>query len=263
MQQRLGAHVRQNLIAYIALFVAIGGTSYAAATITGRDIKNSSLTGVDVRNGTLLKKDFKKGSLPRGATGAQGPAGPTGAAGLPGTPGATGATGSTGGAGATGATGATGPTGVTGTTGTTGTTGATGATGESGSARAYASVAVTSGSPVFQNNGLRVKNFTSVSRPSQNGTPLVGRYCLVPTPQQGISPASTAPVVTVEWNWSGAASAANGGEAMFAYSRSKEGAGESGSLCPIGAFEVRTYREPFGGGEPVLSNTVGFNILVP
>ena len=85
------------LIAALALFVALGGTSYAAKLITGAGIKNSSLTGADVKNsslttsdvknGSLLKADFKAGQLsagPQGSPGAVGPAGAPGAAGAPG-----------------------------------------------------------------------------------------------------------------------------------------------------------------------------------
>jgi len=95
-------HIRppsaSTVIASLALMAALGGTSYAAATIssgdiknntvrsadvknnslTGRDVKNSSLTSGDVRNGSLLAKDFKSGQLPAGPAG---PAGPGGAAG--------------------------------------------------------------------------------------------------------------------------------------------------------------------------------------
>jgi hypothetical protein len=33
------------LVALLALFVALGGTSYAALTITGKNVRNGSLTG--------------------------------------------------------------------------------------------------------------------------------------------------------------------------------------------------------------------------
>jgi hypothetical protein len=79
------------VVAYLALFLALGGTSYAAVSITGKDVKNSSLTGKDirnssltsndVRNGSLLKSDFKSGQLPAGAKGAPGATGLQGTAG--------------------------------------------------------------------------------------------------------------------------------------------------------------------------------------
>lgn len=80
-----------NVVASIALFVALGGTGYAAITITGKNVKNGSLTGtdvkngslgtVDVKNGSLLSKDFKAGQLVAAAPGARGPQGPVGEAG--------------------------------------------------------------------------------------------------------------------------------------------------------------------------------------
>jgi hypothetical protein len=118
MLSKLGRHARHNAVAYLALFVALGGTSFAAATVitgknvkdssltgadvknsslTGGDVKNSSLTGSDIRaeainsddvaNGSLLAQDFGSGQLPAGP---QGPKGDTGAAGQAGAPGADG-----------------------------------------------------------------------------------------------------------------------------------------------------------------------------
>ena len=37
-------------MATVAVFIAIGGTSYAALEITGKHIVNGSLTGKDVKN---------------------------------------------------------------------------------------------------------------------------------------------------------------------------------------------------------------------
>lgn len=89
-----------HVVATLALFVALGGSSYAAISVTGKNVKNASLTGKDikrsslgtkqVRNGSLLGKDFKSGQLPQGARGPAGPmgaAGPAGAAGPSGAPG--------------------------------------------------------------------------------------------------------------------------------------------------------------------------------
>jgi hypothetical protein len=83
----------------LALFVALGGSSYAAiqisgssiknGTITSKDLKNESVKGADVDNGTLtagdvkngslLAADFQSGQLPAGAQGPAGPQGPPGA----------------------------------------------------------------------------------------------------------------------------------------------------------------------------------------
>ena len=74
-----------TLISVLALVVATGGTSYAALSITGKDvvnqslsgkdIKNQSITGKDVKNASLKGKDFAAGQLPAGPQGPQGPAG--------------------------------------------------------------------------------------------------------------------------------------------------------------------------------------------
>jgi hypothetical protein len=79
-----------TVVGYLALFIALGGTSWAVATgsIDSREIKNNSILGKDIRtgtirssdvgNGSLLAGDFKPGQLPAGPRGAQGPAGPQG-----------------------------------------------------------------------------------------------------------------------------------------------------------------------------------------
>lgn len=86
-----------NVVATVALFAALGGSSYAAIRVTGRDVqdgsltgadvRNSSLTGADVRNGSLGKRDFKAGQLPQGDVGPQGPPGAPGLTGKQGPPG--------------------------------------------------------------------------------------------------------------------------------------------------------------------------------
>jgi hypothetical protein len=75
-----------NVVSTVCLFVILGGTSYAAVTITGKNVKQESLTGEDVKDGSLLRKDFKKGQLPAGEQGPAGAQGPVGAKGDPGTP---------------------------------------------------------------------------------------------------------------------------------------------------------------------------------
>ena len=72
--------------AYLALFVALGGTSYAAVklpknSVGTKQIKKNGVRSTDVKNGSLKKVDFKAGQLPQGDQGPQGPQG------LQGTPG--------------------------------------------------------------------------------------------------------------------------------------------------------------------------------
>jgi cytoskeletal protein RodZ len=48
-----------HLIALVALFVSLGGTSFAALVITGKNVKNGSLTGTDIKNNSVTGKDVK------------------------------------------------------------------------------------------------------------------------------------------------------------------------------------------------------------
>jgi hypothetical protein len=47
------------VVSYAALFVALGGTAFAAATITGKDVVDGSLTGGDVKQGSIRSPDVK------------------------------------------------------------------------------------------------------------------------------------------------------------------------------------------------------------
>ena len=77
-----------NVLSTVAVFVALGGSAYAATQLTGGDIKNGSLTGRDVKNGSiesadvrdgqLRRRDFRRGTLLRGPRGRRGPAGAAG-----------------------------------------------------------------------------------------------------------------------------------------------------------------------------------------
>jgi hypothetical protein len=92
-------HLRANVIAYLALFVALGGTSVAATTtlkknsvgatqiktaaVGSSEIKNNAIKSVDVRNGELRAVDFRASDFAslKGATGAKGDKGDKGDAG--------------------------------------------------------------------------------------------------------------------------------------------------------------------------------------
>jgi hypothetical protein len=57
-----------NVMATLAVFIALGGSSYAALTVTGRTIKNGSLTFRDLRRETLggsRIKESRLGTVPR------------------------------------------------------------------------------------------------------------------------------------------------------------------------------------------------------
>jgi hypothetical protein len=64
MLSKLGSHARHNLVAYLALFVALGGTAVAAKPmVTGADVEDGSLTGGDVQNDSLTGSDILESSL--------------------------------------------------------------------------------------------------------------------------------------------------------------------------------------------------------
>ena len=73
-------------LSVVALFVSLGGVSYAAATIGSSQIKNNSVASKDIKNKTISTKDISskarkalKGAKgPAGAAGKVGPAGPAG-----------------------------------------------------------------------------------------------------------------------------------------------------------------------------------------
>ena len=97
------------VVALIALFVALGGSTYAAVilptnsvgtkqlkngAVTASKIGKDAVTSTNVKDGSLLATDFRAGQLPagqqgpqgpQGIQGPQGPQGPQGLQGLPGT----------------------------------------------------------------------------------------------------------------------------------------------------------------------------------
>jgi hypothetical protein len=52
-----------NVMATLAVFIALGGSSYAALAITGRDVKDRSLTHRDLRRDTLGGSRIKESQL--------------------------------------------------------------------------------------------------------------------------------------------------------------------------------------------------------
>src|SRR6202035_4775165 len=78
-----GNHLRRNAVAYLALFVAFGGTGYAAVTLPRNSVgttqlKNGAVTAAKVKAASLLARDFKPGQLPAGPAGSPGAVGPVG-----------------------------------------------------------------------------------------------------------------------------------------------------------------------------------------
>jgi hypothetical protein len=92
-------YVRRNHLGLLALFIALGGTAYAATELKKNSVKSQNIAKEQVKRsdiakdainspkvapGSLLASDFAAGQLPQGP---QGPTGPTGAPGVPGAPG--------------------------------------------------------------------------------------------------------------------------------------------------------------------------------
>ena len=160
MTNALLFHLKRNAIAYLALFVALGGTSYAAAklprnSVGSPQIKKNAVTSSKVKNGALTRADFRSGQLPAGPKGDRG------------------------------------DTGAKGDKGDTGAPGQNGVDGAPGSAKAYAIVGpVCAGADGACGGVFRAKGVESVKR---TGT---GTYCVrVP----GADPGSDVAIVSVEF----------------------------------------------------------------
>jgi hypothetical protein len=95
MPKRTLSHVKRNVVAYLALFVALGGSSYAAVTlapgsvrtaalangaVTNKKLAANAVRSANVANRSLTRADFKAGAL-RGAPGEPGSNGAPGAPG--------------------------------------------------------------------------------------------------------------------------------------------------------------------------------------
>jgi hypothetical protein len=117
MLRRSIVHFKDNAVAYVALFAALGGTSYAAVRLTPGSVTSralargavthaklgaKSVTSGNIRNGTITRADLAASTLSSAANGANG---------------ASGAAGATGGGGANGPAGPTGPAGPAGANG--------------------------------------------------------------------------------------------------------------------------------------------------
>jgi hypothetical protein len=103
---RIATHLSYaNVMATIAVFIALGGSSFAAVALTKdsvrsrhigngqikrADLERNAVTGDKVKDHSLAATDFKPGELPAGVPGTAGPPGPKGDAGPRGPHGPTG-----------------------------------------------------------------------------------------------------------------------------------------------------------------------------
>jgi hypothetical protein len=85
-----------NTMSLVAVFIALGGTSYAAVkiprnSVSAAQIKTGGVGSSEVKNGALRNIDFRAGELPAGAKGDKGDKGDPGTNGTNGTNGVDGA----------------------------------------------------------------------------------------------------------------------------------------------------------------------------
>jgi hypothetical protein len=90
MERKLTTYLRRHHVALLSLFVALGGTSYAAVALPANSVgakqirkaaigpaklRANAIDSSRVRDGSLHASDFAAGQLPQGSTGPAGPAG--------------------------------------------------------------------------------------------------------------------------------------------------------------------------------------------
>ncbi|MDP9306922.1 MAG: hypothetical protein M3P15_01280 [Actinomycetota bacterium] len=198
--REIGKHLRGHFVAYLALFFALGGTSFAAVNA----LPKNSVGSPQIKNGAIQKVDIAKRTI-------------SALRGLRGLRGLTGATGAAGATGATGAAGAQGP---------------KGDTGAPGSALAYAEV--TAGGTLIANRfkNIAQSNVTSPSggvvcfsglsftpsnvqatRQGSSADPGVANYLMGPA---GGCPGGTQVSVTIQV-WNGTTFVASGNNLMVTF----------------------------------------------
>jgi hypothetical protein len=90
---RIRTHIRGNVVGYVAVFIALSGSAYAAVTlernqvkskhiapgqVKNSDLKSNSVNSPKVADGSLVEDDFAAGELPAGPRGPEGEQGPPG-----------------------------------------------------------------------------------------------------------------------------------------------------------------------------------------
>jgi hypothetical protein len=86
----LSTYLRRHHIGLLALFIALGGTSYAAVSLSAnsvgaRELKNQAVGASELKDGSIMKRDLRDRLFESlrggGGAGAAGPQGPPGSAG--------------------------------------------------------------------------------------------------------------------------------------------------------------------------------------
>ena len=63
MLSRLSGYFKQNVVGFLALFVALGGSAYAVNTVRSTDIVDGEVASVDIKNQDIVSADVKDQSL--------------------------------------------------------------------------------------------------------------------------------------------------------------------------------------------------------
>lgn len=63
MGSRIGGHFRANAVAYLALFMALGGGAYAATHINGRTIRKNSIPANRLKRNSVTGRQVRESSL--------------------------------------------------------------------------------------------------------------------------------------------------------------------------------------------------------
>ncbi len=165
----VGIHFRHNAVAYLALFVALSGTAWAASKVGSKDIKNNAVlskhikkgqvNGTDVKDASLTSADIKSSTLGD-------------LTGPPGDPGQAGAKGDPGAKGDQGVKGDKGDQGVKGDKGDKGDTGDQGGPGPPGPPGPSAAFIATNGN-VTMANGTAFQTLVTISNFTEDGEYMV------------------------------------------------------------------------------------------
>jgi hypothetical protein len=59
----IGSHLRSNLVAYLALFVALGGTAWAATKISSKDIKRDAVRAKHVKKDAIRADEIRANAV--------------------------------------------------------------------------------------------------------------------------------------------------------------------------------------------------------
>jgi hypothetical protein len=223
------------VVSSLALFVALGGTSYAISqlppnSVGNKQLRTGAVTSSKIKDGTISRKDLAAGTALKGDAGPQG---------------LTGAQGATGPQGATGSQGTTGPQGATGPQGDVGPQGPQGVAGLAGTARAY--------------GYIKADGTLNMARSSANVTGaslavVAGGHCISIT---GLNPSTAVMLVDTDFDTDSTSISSSPTVKAFAEPRS------SSVGCSAGQFYVLTMKLTNSSPVSMVTSNEPFFFAVP